>query len=343
MGNCYKNIVISRTDKIGDLVLSIPAISAVRKMYPEAKIYVLVRNYNAPIVSCLSFIDEVIIYDNYTLKELSSYLRSKKIDTFISLYSDFRIGLLSFLSGAVVRSGPLSKIHSWFFYNRGIKQRRSLSIKNEAEYNLDLVRNLDSKLYDSTEFTWEKICYKDENRLEAEDFLKLNKINKPFILIHPFSGGSAKNYTLEQYMDLIDELYKLMGDIDIVISSSIYDRDKVSYIKERNSKVFIYESKTLLDLTALIDKCEVYVGGSTGPSHIAGSLGKKCVCIYPVKASMSPVRWGLYGNDKRTVYIIPDENNLDEDYSHKEFDNITAEIISKTAEKIKEQYNGQQA
>lgn len=343
MGNYCKNIVISRTDKIGDLVLSIPAISAVRVMYPEAKIYVLVRKYNAPIVSCLSSIDEVIIYDNYTLKELSEYLRSKGIDTFISLYSDFKIGLLSFLSGAVVRSGPLSKIHSWFFYNRGIKQRRSLSIKNEAEYNLDLVRNLDSKLYDSMEFTWEKICYKDENRLEAEKFLQLNKIDKPFILIHPFSGGSAKNYTIDEYMDLIDEVYKLMDNVDIVISSSIYDRDKIGYIRERSSKVFIYESKSLLDLAALIDRCEVYIGGSTGPSHIAGSLGKKCVCIYPVKASMSPVRWGLFGNEKRTIYIIPDENNVDEDYSHKEFDNITADIIKRTAEKIKEQYNGQQA
>lgn len=343
MSNCYKNIVISRTDKIGDLVLSIPAISALRIMYPEAKIYVLVRKYNAPIVSCLSSVDEVIIYDNYTLKELSSYLRSKGVDTFISLYSDFKIGLLSFLSGAAVRSGPLSKIHSWFFYNKGIKQRRSLSIKNEAEYNLDLVRNLDTALYDSRNFSWEKVCYKEENRLEAEKFLQSNKIDNPFVLIHPFSGGSAKNYTIDEYMDLIDEVYKLMDKVDIVISSSVYDRDKVSYIKERNPRVFVYESKSLLDLAALIDKCEVYVGGSTGPSHIAGSLGKKCVCIYPVKASMSPVRWGLFGNESRTVYIIPDENNAEEDYSHKEFDKITAEIIKRTAEKIKEQYNGQQA
>lgn len=343
MSNCYKNIVISRTDKIGDLVLSIPAISALRIMYPEAKIYVLVRKYNAPIVSCLSSVDEVIIYDNYTLKELSLYLRSKGVDTFISLYSNFKIGLLSFLSGAAVRSGPLSKIHSWFFYNKGIKQRRSLSIKNEAEYNLDLVRNLDAALYDSMKFSWEKVCYKEANRLEAERFLQSNKIDNPFILIHPFSGGSAKNYTIDEYMDLIDEVYKLMDKVDIVISSSVYDRDKVSYIKERNPRVFVYESKSLLDLAALIDKCEVYVGGSTGPSHIAGSLGKKCVCIYPVKASMSPVRWGLFGNESRTVYIIPDENNAEEDYSHKEFDKITAEIIKRTAEKIKEQYNGQQA
>ena len=55
-----KNIIVSRTDKIGDLVLSIPSFFMVKKMYPSAKLTVLVRNYNYDVVKSLSYIDEVI-------------------------------------------------------------------------------------------------------------------------------------------------------------------------------------------------------------------------------------------------------------------------------------------
>ncbi|MGL5950215.1 MAG: glycosyltransferase family 9 protein, partial [Cetobacterium sp.] len=55
-----QRILISRTDKIGDLVLSIPSFYMIRKMYPEAEITVLVRNYNYEIVKNLPYIDRVV-------------------------------------------------------------------------------------------------------------------------------------------------------------------------------------------------------------------------------------------------------------------------------------------
>ena len=61
-----KNIIVSRTDKIGDLVLSIPSFFMVKKMYPSAKLTVLVRNYNYDVVKSLSYIDEVIKIDDYS-------------------------------------------------------------------------------------------------------------------------------------------------------------------------------------------------------------------------------------------------------------------------------------
>ena len=64
-----KSIIISRTDKIGDLVLSIPAISTVKKMYPNAKLYVLVRKYNMEVVKGYTFIDGVLAIDDYSKNE----------------------------------------------------------------------------------------------------------------------------------------------------------------------------------------------------------------------------------------------------------------------------------
>ena len=107
-----KNIIIARTDKIGDLILSIPAISMVKKMYPASKLYVLVRRYNAEIVKGFPFIDGVISIDDYNEKDLTAKIRQVKADVFIELYSNNQILRLALKSGAKYRIGPFYKKRS---------------------------------------------------------------------------------------------------------------------------------------------------------------------------------------------------------------------------------------
>ena len=328
-----KNIIISRTDKIGDLVLSIPSFLMVRKMYPSAKITVLVREYNAPIIENFSFIDNVISIDKYNNNELFSLIKSLQADTFIALYSDSLITWLSLVSGAKFRIGPLSKITSWFIYNYGIKQKRSKSIKNEAEYNLDLVKILNNDLFNKQSIETVKIIYNQINLDNVLEFLKKENIDK-YIVIHPFSGGSAKNLTLDEYIDLINTINSKNINEKIVISSSEFDMEDAEYIYNNTENTVIYQSPSILDLAALIDKSEVYFGNSTGPTHIAGNLGKNVVCVYPIKPSLSKTRWGLFLNDKNTTYINPDIES--EDYSMKVFNKITNEDINEMASSIVE-------
>ncbi len=332
-------IIISRTDKIGDLVLSIPAISMVKKMYPKCKLYVLVRKYNSEIVKGFQFIDGVISIDNYSEKELIEKIRQIHADVFIALYSDNQILKLALKSGAKYRVGPLSKPLSWFIYNKGIRQHRSESIKNEAEYNLDLIRQLNKELFDSQKITVDPIPYGRLNHNKIVDFLDSNKIYN-YVVIHPFSGGSTKNFTVDEYIKLINKIHEKWHDKQIVISTSHDDIKEAERIKAACTNTYIYEAKSILELAALIDKCRLYIGASTGPSHIAGNLKKKCVCIYPAYKFLSKTRWGLYGNDENTTYIIPDKYSACNDYKAKTFDNITDEIITETAEKAMEKLYG---
>ena len=140
--NKIKKIIISRTDKIGDLVLSIPSFFMVKKMYPDAEIIVLVRKYNYEIVKNLPYIDRVVKIDDYRKVELIEKIKYFKADIFIALYNDEFVMQLAKASGAKIKIGPLSKIKSFFIYNNGIWQKRSKSIKNEAEYNLDLIKSI---------------------------------------------------------------------------------------------------------------------------------------------------------------------------------------------------------
>ena len=313
------NIIVSRTDKIGDLVLSIPSFFMVKKMYPKAKLTVLVRNYNYDVVKNLPYIDEVIKIDDYEEKELEKKIEEIKAEIFIALYSDKNVAKLAKISKAKWRVGPYSKISSFFSYNKGIWQKRSKSIKNEAEYNLDLIRSIDRDLYDKVFEIDTKIVYKEEHKENAEKWLKANNIEK-FILIHPFSGGSAKNLTDIQYSELIRRILEEKTDYSVVISSAKSDEKRAKEIvqnsKKENVKVFVNEG-SLLNLAALIDKANLFIGTSTGPTHVAGALGKKIIGIYPIKKTQSPLRWGVYGN-KNVDYILP-EGKVEEDYSTKEF------------------------
>lgn len=330
-----RNIIVSRTDKIGDLVLSIPSFYMIKKMYPNSKLTVLVRNYNYDVVKNLSYIDEVIKIDDYDEESLENKIKDINADIFVALYSDERVAKLARVSKAKWRVGPFSKIESFFSYNKGLWQKRSKSIKNEAEYNLDLVRSIDLKLYEKNLEINTKIIYDKGHEKIAEDWLQLNNIDK-FILIHPFSGGSAKNITDAQYSELIEKILEESKDYSVVISSSIQDKERAEKIKEslKFENVYVFANEgSLLNLAATIDKCKLFIGTSTGPTHIAGALGKNIIGIYPIKKTQSPLRWGVYGN-KNVTYILP-EGEKEEDYRTKDFISWGEKDINKILEIIR--------
>ena len=335
MAHTYKRIIIARTDKIGDLILSIPTFFMVRKMYPEAEITLLVRNYNYNIVKNLPYINRVVQIDNYRQKELLEKIRYFNADVFIALYVDNFVMELAKASKAKVRIGPLSKIKSFFTFNKGVLQKRSKSIKHEAEYNLDLIKKLDKKKFEER-FEINTQIFLDKNNIEAaEKFFKDNNIGKKVLVVNPFMGGSAKNITDSQYADIIRRVRDYDNDIEVIITAHISDEERGLNLLEKidREKVYLFANGgELLNIGAVINKAKVYFGGSTGPTHIAGSLQKSIVALYPKKPSQSPVRWGIYGNDDVT-YIIPDEKSK-ENYKHKEFDSYTKEIEDTLVQEI---------
>lgn len=199
------NIIVSRTDKIGDLVLSIPSFYMIKKMYPQSKLTVLVRNYNYDVVKNLSYVDEVIRIDDYKQIFLEDKIKKINADIFVALYSDKVVAKLARISKAKWRVGPFSKLNSFFSYSKGLWQKRSKSIKNEAEYNLDLVRSIDSDLYDKNFEINTKIVYGEEHETFIKEWLKENDNINKFILIHPFSGGSAKILQIISILNLWKE------------------------------------------------------------------------------------------------------------------------------------------
>ena len=337
MVHTYKKIIIARTDKIGDLILSIPSFFMLRKMYPDAEITLLVRDYNYNIVKNLPYINRVVQIDRYRRKELLEKIKYFNADVFIALYVDNFVMELAKASKAKVKIGPLSKLKSFFTFNRGVLQKRSKSIKHEVEYNLDLIKKLDKKLFEN-KFEINTQIFLDKSNLEAaEKFFKDNCIGDKVLVVNPFMGGSAKNITDKQYADILREVIDRVEEVDIIVTAHISDEERGLKLLEEigKDKVYLFANGgELLNIGAIIDRAKVYFGGSTGPTHIAGSLQKSIVALYPKKATQSLVRWGVFGNEDVT-YIIPDENTK-ENYKHKEFDSYNEDVKEKIVQAIVE-------
>ena len=194
--------------------------------------------------------------------------------------------------------------------------------KNEAEYNLDLVRKADEKRYDEVFEINTKIYLGEENIKAAETFFSTYNIVGETLVVNPFIGGSAKNIKDEEYVSLLQRFRDENPERNVVIICHISEEERGVKMVDAiaREKVYLYANGgDLLNIAAIIDKGTIYLGASTGPTHIAGALQKRIVGIYPAKATQSTTRWGVFGNDK-VKYLVPDENNPKENYKNPYFD-----------------------
>ncbi|MBS9776016.1 MAG: glycosyltransferase family 9 protein [Fusobacterium sp.] len=341
-----KKILVSRTDKIGDLILSIPSFYMLRRMYPHAEIIVLVRKYNYDIVRNLPYVDRIIKIDDFTKTEFLEKIAYFKADVFIALYNDDYVAELAKASKAKTKIGPISKANSFLTYNKGVLQKRSFSKKNEAEYNLDLIKKLNPNRFRAS-FEINTDLVLSENNIEVANlYFKENNLDKydKILVVNPFIGGSAKNLRDEEYVNILSRILEKYGNkLGLIITCHINDEERAEKLKESISKenIFIFANgSSIMNTAGIIEKADVYFGASTGPTHIAGALNKKIVAIYPNKKTQHPTRWGVFNiySEENVKYIIPDKDNSKENYKNPYFDEynlgIEDEIVNALEESL---------
>ena len=202
-------ILLIRTDRTGDLVLSIPVIRAIRFKLKEAKIGFLVSEENSELLSHTDKPDYIYPlkrdFSNY--EEIFEKIKSQDFTHSITLFVDSRASWIPLRAKIPVRIGPISKLSSLVKFNRGMVQRRSLSKKNEALYNLDLLSRIG---IDYREIPVEQI--KPLLRISEDDISRftssMNALPSRFVVIHPGMGGSALNTGKETYLKIAKDIVK---------------------------------------------------------------------------------------------------------------------------------------
>jgi heptosyltransferase-3 len=295
-----KNILIVRTDKIGDLVLTIPLAGLIKKNFPECKVTFLIASYTAPIIKNHPDIDEYIVYQNN--KDVLRRIKEKNFDTAILVHPIFNLAKMLFNAKIPVRISTAFRWYSFFFTDK-IFEHRKYGTKHELEHNVELLTPLGIKENINRENVLfniqpgSKAIQQVANTLKSHNFSPALKT----VIIHPGSRGSAIDLPEHKFKELISALAQQLK-YNIILTGSNSEIELCERLAVGNNVINLSGKFSLEELIALISISDLFVANSTGPLHIAAALGKHVVGFYPPVPALSATRWGPYTN-KKALFI----------------------------------------
>jgi len=305
-------ILIVRTDRIGDVLLTTPVSTALRQAFPKAKISWLVRPYTAPLLEHNPEVDQVLLDKGQSAGELAAMIKSEQFDASIVALPRWRITWALWRAGIPIRIGPASKLYSVLFTHR-LYQHRSEGEKHEADYNLELLKPLgvSFRRYPT------RFVLTDAARQAARQILESHRVSfsKPVVILHPGSGDSSARWPLAHFMALGDKLQTAGCDV-VVTGGPGEDYQSIMIDHMDRIPVFIAAgSVSLRELAAIISWADLVVSNSTGPLHLAVALGVPTVSIYSPIPTCHPTRWGPYpayaeGKDDHRVLMARDLSTI---------------------------------
>lgn len=303
-------IVLFRTDRLGDTALTIQCAQALKDSYPNSHICFALQSYTAPLLQNNPFVDEIILTDKYSQKELIEILKQKKFDISISFFASKIATYTPLFAKIPIRIGPLSKLRSLLFTHK-IRQKRSEGSQNEAQYGLNLLKPLGCQ-----KVFYPKIYLSETEKILAKEYLykKFGEKSENLIILHPGSGGSSKDWNVYNYLSLGQKiLQENLAEVLITGSTDELDRYKemLQDYPLLTPKNLLEEQKPLREFFAIISYGKLFLSNGTGPLHCAIALDTPTIGFHTLMRSCKPERWGPFTPkpEKHIVFTPTDDNN----------------------------------
>ncbi|MFN3403727.1 MAG: glycosyltransferase family 9 protein [Cytophagaceae bacterium] len=278
-------IIISRTDNIGDVILTLPLAGYLKKTFPDSTIAFLGKEYTKSIISNCSNID--LFLNKSDVISNPEILKEFKADTIVFAFPDKEVAKASKKAGIKNRIATSHRIFNWLYCNKLVGFSRKKSDLHEAQLNFKLLKGMNINHIPTL--------------IEIKDYYGFPKAGqrstgKFKLVIHPKSKGSAREWPLSYYNQLIASLNPEEFEIYITGTS-----EEGKLIKEKFPEIFSSGSVdmtgkfSLEELINFIMKCDGLLACSTGPLHIASALGKYALGLYVPLRPLHPGRWAPIG------------------------------------------------
>lgn len=296
-------IIISRTDSIGDVVLTLPIAGIIKKNIPGCKIIFLGRNYTKDVIALSEHVDEFVSYDEilkHSEKNQVAQFQKLNATHIIHVFPVKEIAFLAKKANIKNRIGTLNRYYHWLTCNIRIKLSRKNSDLHESQLNCKLLEpfgitkdfNLDEL---SGFYGFTKVPKLEESNLALIDSSKTN------IILHPKSKGSAREWGLDNFSNLVNQLDKTR--YKIFISGTSQEGELLKDFIQKNPEATDLTGKlSLQQFIAFINHCQVLIAASTGPLHIAAALNKKAIGLFAPMRPIHPERWKPVG--KHAEYLV---------------------------------------
>lgn len=302
-----ENLLIVRTDRIGDVVLTLPLAEVIKKHFPDCKVTFLVRDYTRSLVENHPFIDKVLILQELNgkipIRNNKINISREKFDSCVVVYPTFTLALIIYLSRIKNIIGTGYRWYS-FLFNHKVFQHRKYAEMHELEFNLKLLEIFGIQEKVERGKVNFNLNVRENKKINEYIDQNLNK-SKSIIIIHPGSGGSAVDLPIENFIELIQMLDK-RNDVEIIITGSEAEKKLCNMLVVSERIHNLAGKYNLSELTDLINKADLFISNSTGPIHIAAAFGKNIIGFYPNLLQCSAKRWGPY-SEKSVVFTPKNE------------------------------------
>ncbi|MBF0464566.1 MAG: putative lipopolysaccharide heptosyltransferase III [Nitrospirae bacterium] len=312
MDRDIKSILVIKLRHIGDVLLTSPVFSTLRRAFPNARITALINSGTEDVLSGHPSIDDIIVF-NRKIKGLSflkkysrefSFLKSIRSaispDVAIDLTGGDRAAIISLMSGAKVRAGKHTNKLSLWGKNLIYTDRFVLDgSKHVVMQNLDLIQRLFSLPDEAMDYSV-RIQIPDK---ELDDIRKLFKINgvsdaDRVVHVHPTSRWFFKCWPDECMAEIIENL--LGYGVRVVVTSSPDTKETeransiLSLVKQKAGVISLVGKTTLKSLAAISQRCALFFGVDSAPMHIAAAVNTPVVALFGPSGVFN---WGPWDNN----------------------------------------------
>jgi ADP-heptose:LPS heptosyltransferase len=308
-------ILISRTDRAGDLVLTLPAFREIRRWRPDCRLVAHVRSYTAPLVAEHPDVDGILADDapdgrRPSLLRLAQLIRRGGFAAALLVHPAPRAMLACWLARVPVRVGRASNLWQVFLTHR-VVQHRSRNEHHEAWYNRELARAWLAAAHGQA-------LLADDDPLPPVPWLRVGPERWAAgraaldraglegvapVIVHPGHGGSAVNLPLAGYRQLVDRLLWAGQAVAVTLGRGEAALAEEFPPPQRGRLGFVADVPDLGGLLGVLAHGRGFLGGSTGPMHMAAALGLPTVAFFPLLPAMTPKRWGPVG--ERCLVVQP--------------------------------------
>jgi ADP-heptose:LPS heptosyltransferase len=287
-------VLVSRTDRIGDVVLTLPLCGLLRERLGASVIF-LGRAYTRPVLEAAEAVDEVLDWDDAaTPAARRALVASARADAVVHAFPRAGVARAAWQAGVAWRVGTSRRWYHWLTCNRLEPLARRESPWHEAQLNVRLARSLlprvDLALADLVPYG--RLSPRVAPPAGVAPLLAPDRF---VLVVHPRSAGSAREWPLDAWAALIAALpadrFRVLVTGSAAEGASMADwlRGLPPHAHDLTGRL------SLAELVAVLAAAGGVVAASTGPVHVAAAAGARTLGLYPPLRPVHPGRWAPLG------------------------------------------------
>lgn len=303
-----RRILVTRTDRLGDVILTAPVLEHIKKTVPDCFLGFMVRPETAGAVRYDPNVDELIIYDKLGKQKgfwssvwFSRTLRRFRFDTALVMHPTNRAHLLVFLAGIPNRIGYNRKFQG--VLTKKVEHFKQCGSKHEIDYNFEMLSKAGFDVKDHP--ARPRVYTSEREERTIDSILEKEGVADGFFVFHPGASCPSKRWPAKHFRALAGIFNKLYKRDIVIVGQDVFSEQTAEILKRsfpESVKDLTYRL-SVEELAEILKRCALFVSNDSGPVHLASAAGVPVISIFGRKdPGLSPDRWRPVGSKSRYIH-----------------------------------------